>query len=73
MKYLSNFPYEGKLFSIALILLISYFLYHEWKVSPYNRTNDLKPGTWKYKYYHGGQPDTIPADSLKKWKKGEIN
>lgn len=57
MNPLSNFPRNGKIISVILIIVIGYFIYIEWSISPYNRTNDLKPGSKEYDFIHAN--DTI--------------
>jgi len=75
-----NFPRQGKIISVILIIVIGYFIYIEWSRSPYNRTNDLKPGSKEYEFYHGDKwndtisqrtvdHDTIPEIKMHYWYK----
>lgn len=66
---LNQFPRHGKIASIIMLTAIFYFIYHEWSISPFNNSSNLKPGTSEYDYYRNGTVDTIAKDSIKIWYK----
>lgn len=64
-----NFPHQGKIITIIMLISITCFIYTGWSKSPFNESNYLKPGTKKYKVIHGNSVDTIPKDSIEKWNR----